>query len=47
MRHFQNILTKQTTAIAVDFAADALRCIAVFITKTKQNKTKQNKNKIK
>ena len=29
MRHFQNILTKQTTAIAVDFAADALRCIAV------------------
>ena len=29
MRHFQNILTKQTTAIAVDFAADALRCIAI------------------
>ena len=29
MRHFQNILTKQTTAIAVDFAADALRCVAI------------------
>jgi len=29
MRHFQNILTKQTTAIAVDFADDALRCIAI------------------
>ena len=29
MRHFQNILTKQTMAIAVDFAADALRCIAI------------------
>ena len=29
MRHFQNILTKQTMAVAVDFAADALRCIAI------------------
>ena len=29
MRHLQNILTKQTTAIAVDFAADALRCVAI------------------
>ncbi len=29
MRLFQNILTKQTMAVAVDFASDALRCIAI------------------
>ena len=29
MRHFKNILTKQTMAVAVDFAVDALRCIAI------------------